>query len=206
MDTTTVDRNGGDGVEAGGEGGLIADSTIAGNRSVGIVAGYDSLVDVTNSTISGNGDPNEVDAGALFADGGAFKLHSSTIAENEFAVGNGFGEPGAAMSGRYEGSTFTLENTIVDNAGRNCSPSADFVLDGGNVLDEANGCDGLAPNDLVADAGLGPLAENGGPTRTHAIGSGSPAIGAAVRPSPETDQRGVPRDVEPDSGAFEFEG
>ena len=56
------------------------------------------------------------------------------------------------------------------------------------------------------DALLGPLADNGGPTWTHALLAGSPAIGAAnPAAAPATDQRGYGRDPDPDdAGAFEF--
>ena len=52
------------------------------------------------------------------------------------------------------------------------------------------------------DPGLGPLADNGGPTPTHELLLGSPAIdfgrgaGAGPRPWPATDQRGLPRVVD----------
>jgi hypothetical protein len=61
----------------------------------------------------------------------------------------------------------------------------------------------------AAELNLGPLADNGGPTKTHALGSGSHAIdvipeaGCAV----DTDQRGRPRPEtggdECDVGSFE---
>src|SRR5205807_9418177 len=52
---------------------------------------------------------------------------------------------------------------------------------------------------------LGPLANNGGPTRTHALLAGSSALDAASSNSPDTDQRGVtrPQLSQPDIGAFE---
>jgi hypothetical protein len=55
---------------------------------------------------------------------------------------------------------------------------------------------------------LGPLADNGGPTRTHALLSGSPAINAGDNAyAPPTDQCGLPRIDEQshriDIGAFE---
>jgi hypothetical protein len=55
---------------------------------------------------------------------------------------------------------------------------------------------------------LSPLANNGGPTKTHALVSGSPAIDAIPSADPgctRTDQRGVPRPRGPgcDIGAFE---
>ena len=55
---------------------------------------------------------------------------------------------------------------------------------------------------------LGPLADNGGPTRTHALLAGSPAIDTAAGcPPPAADQRGVarPRGTACDIGAYEFQ-
>jgi hypothetical protein len=64
----------------------------------------------------------------------------------------------------------------------------------------------------VADAMLGPLAGNGGPTRTHALLAGSPAIDAGTCTDPDgdtvaTDQRGVgrPEGSACDTGAFELQ-
>lgn len=56
---------------------------------------------------------------------------------------------------------------------------------------------------------LGPLANNGGPTPTHALLAGSPAIDAAGGcPPPATDQRGVarPQGSACDIGSFESQG
>ena len=54
----------------------------------------------------------------------------------------------------------------------------------------------MASDRLVPDAAtyLGPLADNGGPTMTHALLPGSPAIDAGRNSgAPMTDQRGLPR-------------
>ena len=52
----------------------------------------------------------------------------------------------------------------------------------------------VAPNTSPIDPRLGPLADSGGPTRTHALLAGSPAIAAAsAQDCPPTDQRGVSR-------------
>jgi len=64
-------------------------------------------------------------------------------------------------------------------------------------------CSGEEPTGTIEL--LGPLADNGGPTLTHALLAGSPAIDpadTAVRPA--TDQSGVARDAACDVGAFEF--
>ncbi len=77
---------------------------------------------------------------------------------------------------------------------------------------------GLTNSDLVGpDHGLGPLQDNGGPTWTHALLPGSPAIDAAVNLGWSRDQRGRPRTCDSrevpnspggdgtDIGAFELE-
>jgi hypothetical protein len=53
---------------------------------------------------------------------------------------------------------------------------------------------------------LGPLADNGGPTKTHALLVSSPAVDAGYCPSPTTDQRGVtrPQCLACDIGSFEY--
>jgi hypothetical protein len=65
----------------------------------------------------------------------------------------------------------------------------------GHNIDSDGSC-GLDPslNDLPnTDPLLGPLQDNGGPTLTHALLEGSPAIDAGSENCPYTDQRGVPR-------------
>ena len=53
---------------------------------------------------------------------------------------------------------------------------------------------------------LGPLTDNGGPTLTHALQTGSPAINRGDPAAPPQDQRGYGRLGVPDVGAFEFDG
>jgi hypothetical protein len=49
------------------------------------------------------------------------------------------------------------------------------------------------------------LADNGGPTLTHALLAGSPAIDAGDNAvCPATDQRGLARDAACDVGSFEY--
>src|SRR5262249_26869582 len=66
------------------------------------------------------------------------------------------------------------------------------------------------PTDLTdTDPLLGPLADHGGPTFTHALLPGSPALDAGVAVAGlTTDQRGVarPQGAGPDIGAFESRG
>src|SRR5262249_20347535 len=101
-------------------------------------------------------------------------------------------------------------NTIV--AGNTPSDCQGIVASSGNNLDGAASCALAAAGDLSrVDPVLGPLADNGGPTRTHALMAGSPAIDAGAG-CPATDQRGMPRPRDRtgdgtalcDIGAFEF--
>ncbi|HZI44788.1 MAG TPA: choice-of-anchor Q domain-containing protein, partial [Ilumatobacter sp.] len=59
-----------------------------------------------------------------------------------------------------------------------------------------------------ATIALDAIADNGGPTLTHALQYGNVAIDNGVSPCPETDQRGVarPQNGKCDAGAYEFEG
>ncbi|MEE8046202.1 MAG: choice-of-anchor Q domain-containing protein, partial [Dehalococcoidia bacterium] len=101
-----------------------------------------------------------------------------------------------------------LLNTIVANsvAGGDCSGT---ITDIGNNLDT----DGTCPFALTAPSLLGPLANNGGPTQTHALLFGSPAIdGGTNAGCPGIDQRSFPRPIDGDAdtiavcdiGAFEL--
>jgi hypothetical protein len=69
-------------------------------------------------------------------------------------------------------------------------------------------CNPVANDVVVWDAKVGPLADNGGPTWTHALLTGSPAIDAGDDPAcPASDQRGVARPQGPhcDIGPFELQ-
>ncbi len=63
-----------------------------------------------------------------------------------------------------------------------------------------------SPAPLFDDPLLASLADNGGNTRTFALGNGSPAINVGVAGCPATDQRGEARVDACDIGAFEFQG
>ena len=66
----------------------------------------------------------------------------------------------------------------------------------------------MPPFTAAIDPRLGPLALNGGPTRTRALLPGSPAIDAASSSGcPQRDQRGIARPQGPacDIGSYERE-
>jgi len=94
--------------------------------------------------------------------------------------------------------TFNISHSLILNtSGMSANGSTGIPTNGvnGNIV-------GLDPN-------LGPLQNNGGPTQTHALLPGSPAINAgnnALAPTP-IDQRGQPRisDLIVDMGAYELQ-
>ena len=88
--------------------------------------------------------------------------------------------PGAGIR-MLQGSSPTLKNTIIANfspAGH-CSEGSATSL--GHNLDSDGTCNLTDPTDLPkTDPLLGPLQDNGGPTHTHALLPGSPAIDAGA--------------------------
>ena len=77
--------------------------------------------------------------------------------------------------------------------------SGDFTSQGHNLIGDGGGSTGFGVNfDIVGtsanpiDPKLGPLALNGGKTKTHALLAGSPAIDRGDNANlPPTDQRGA---------------
>lgn len=190
----------------------IVRSTISGNVSNDVGGGIRSLGNMTivNSTLSGN-QATGWHGGAIFQTDGDVAISSSTIANNiapDYASSTLF-------IGQFSGSfvpTLTMINTIITGnqwyaCERFASGTAANVVSGGhNVVQDAS-CNPVASDIIVGAAGIGPLADNGGPTWTHALLAGSPAIDAADDAAcPATDQRGVARPQGPhcDIGAFEL--
>ena len=155
-----------------------------------------AMVMLENSTISGNATVSD-GGGILDFAGASLRVLNSTISGNiAGGVGGGIG---------HLDGVATLKNTIV--AGNTASDCAGGVISFDNNLDSDGTCNLIAPGDLTAtDPLLGPLADNGGGTRTHALLEGSPAVDAGNDAgAPATDQRGRPRVGATDIGAFEFD-
>jgi hypothetical protein len=158
---------------------------------------------ITNSTVSGNvalpftlpSVGGGITTGG-FTEVGDLELVNVTVTGNSASIADAI----YAHTGRM-----TLTNTIVDGTCR-YETVLDFTSGGGNLESPGNTCGLTRPTDRVnvPDPGLGPLADDGGPTPTHPLLAGSPAIGAAVQAAcPFTDQRGFARDADCDSGAHE---
>jgi CSLREA domain-containing protein len=204
---TTVIGNSGDG--GGGvysTGPLIlVDSTISGNTTGQNGGGLwlAGPAQLRNVTISGN---SAGEGGGLYVNGSLTHLVNVTIAENRATGLNQGPQGGGLFQANPTGAVVELENAIVANNidGGNCAgPLASL----GNNLDNDGSCGFTAPGDLSnnTNARLGPLADNGGPTQTHALLAGSAAIDAGSNSGcPMADQRGVPRPQDGDGNGSAF--
>jgi len=195
----------------------IERSTVSGNVAGNVGGGIRMLGNamIVNSTLSGN-TSSAWFGGALFHTDGVANLVNSTVTSN---IAPAFGNA-ALFVGTFTAANATLNitNTIVaenrdldGNPGTGCflapfgSGVVTLVSGGNNVFTDTT-CAPVVSDQIVATAAVGPLAANGGPTLTHALMSGSPALDAANPAScPPTDQRGVarPRGIGCDVGAVE---
>ena len=186
----------------------IVRSTISGNVGGDVAGGLRTLgnLTVTNSTIHNNFSANW-HGGAAFITDGTATFTNSTITGNTSPDGTAGGLMVATFGAPV---SVTVTNSIVaDNGTYNCQVegggAAVLTSGGNNVFTDAS-CSPIASDQVVADPGVGPLADNGGPTQTQALLPGSPAIDVAdAGACPATDQRGVARDGSCDVGAFELE-
>jgi hypothetical protein len=210
----SAENNGGGISNAPGAVMVINDSTISGNEirggSAPVVGGginNEGSLTIRNSTISGNTSSND---GGGIANGGTLNLDSVTVTANS-ALGAAEGAEGAGVL--LEGfGTFTVRNTILagNSGAEDCRNLFSSITDDGhNLVQTQSGCgfvDGVNGNIVGQAAVLGPLRNNGGPTRTHALLAGSPAIDTGDT-TLATDQRGVTRPQGPadDIGAVEVE-
>ncbi len=201
---------------------VLSDSSVIDNHAdfnaaaiVYFTAGLD--LTVTNSTISNNtAESRIVLLEAQQSQNFAATFNHVTIANNT-TVSLGGGGAGlslnliapAIMPVTVTGSLFV--HNLTGATSSNCAFSgtgSPVITSGGNNLSDDATCTSftnsgdLNNNQLTT---LGALANNGGPTRTLALGTGSSAIDAAGACQLTTDQRGVsrPKGAACDIGAFE---
>lgn len=151
-------------------------STLSSNVSAGyagalMARGFVAAA-IFNSTFSGNHATRN--GGAIFV-AGPISLDNSTVAFNSSDADGG---------GVYFNNAALLRSTIV--ARNTGTPHPDLMLSptttisgGYDFIGDPAGL-GILPMSLTGDPMLGPLADNGGPTRTHALLSGSTAIDAGT--------------------------
>lgn len=151
-----------------------------------------------NSTISGNQvlcgqSAAECDGGGIRTRGGSFQIAASTIAFNAASCGGGV-RIGTGTACVPPGADGSWSNSIVArNTGGDCLGNI-LPAEGAVNLDSDGSCGAEVSG---VDPLLDELADNGGPTPTHAIPSDSRAVDAApLEGCPATDQRGAPRGVD----------
>jgi hypothetical protein len=195
--STTADNSGNLGSAGGGGAGLggaifnllasvaVTNCTFSSNTAIGGAGGalYGSL----GSNGMGMG-------GGIFNVDGSVTALNGTFAFNVAAQGGG----GIFSLGYGADSTVFLRNTILALSGANdyfstnISGGDNSDLGNNNLIESNGGFHGGIVS--TADPLLTPLQDNGGPTLTHALLNGSPAIDAGDNTAlPATDQRGYPR-------------
>jgi hypothetical protein len=181
------------------------DNTASRGGGLAAAGGDTALINNTFSTNtatdSGGGLFNMGPSNEDTTPGGEMQASHITVAYNSAPTGGGIATSGGSLS---------IKNSIValSPSGSDCHASAAGFSALGENIDTDGSCIGFT---LKADPLLAPLANNGGPTQTHALKAGSPAIdaapvcatvgGAAV----SDDQRGVgrPQGAACDLGAYE---
>jgi hypothetical protein len=189
---------------------VVTTSTLSGNTAASAGGGMfnpaGAAANLLNTTISGNA----ADTGGGIYSGGELTLMSSTMAANDAPTASAIFDPGTPDT-----DPRWIASTLVEG---DCAGSP---LDSGgyNIESPGNTCGFNQATDRPAEAqlNLGPLADNVGPTKTHALLGGSVAIDripeadcvdGAGEPL-EADQRGEPRPAGASStcdvGAFEVQ-
>ena len=178
----------------------LTNSTLAFNRAVGGSGTFQPPQSL--------GPRGEGRGGALAVVSNSVRLIHVTMAFNEAAPGPlGDTNTGAAFGGGIAnlGGTITLRGSIL--AGNTPGNVSGSVTDSGfNLSSDASFGFTASGSRTNIDPLLGPLAVNGGPTRTLAILDNSPALNVVPTGLPPADQRGItrPQGTAGDIGAFEF--
>jgi hypothetical protein len=192
----------------------VNNSTLSGNSAFlgagirNVTSGMTATLMISNSSISGNSADNG-DGGGISNQGG-----NATV---------------EILNSTFSGNSADFDGGSIHNTGKAIIDLADTILEagdsGGNIFnnggtvtshgfnlsnDDAGGYLTGPGDQINTDPLLGPLQNNGGPTFTHALLPGSPAIDAGdpnFTPPPLFDQRGAgyPRVVNGriDKGSFE---
>ncbi|MGI8690148.1 MAG: choice-of-anchor Q domain-containing protein [Thermomicrobiales bacterium] len=171
----------------------VTGSTISGNRATTNVGGIlvvDAAMTMTNSTVSGNTAAGQAGGIETFqaANNASFTLVQSTISGNSAATGNGIVIRASPPP--------TIQNSIINN---DCTGTGSVASAGYNIDNSGGTCHLTGTGDRSGDPGIGPLANNGGPTQTYLPLTGSQAIdqipntGGCNGAGVATDQRGVAR-------------
>jgi hypothetical protein len=155
----------------------------------GIHNGGSGSFEITNSTLSNNTSSR---SGGAVSNRGSLTIGHCTLGGN-----NAF--EGGTIANYNNGATVQIGNTALQVS--TSSPSISNISgtitsNGYNLINDNGGGFLTGPGDQInTEPMLGPLQNNGGPTFTHELLSGSPAIDTgdpSFTPPPANDQRGAP--------------
>jgi len=191
---------------------VLSNSTVSGNMSSGLVGGIwtgAATIEVKNSTVAFNtaGSATNAsrhyspglsidDTGGYYTDINHYRFMHATLESSVFS-NNAYGTPASHA-----------DDVGVRRANLNLSL---VMFTGQNNLFFATQAQGIPGRGMIGVCpGLGPLRDNGGPTQTHALAWGSPAIDQGNNTVPYVfDQRGSPfarvSGVAADIGAYEVQ-
>jgi hypothetical protein len=212
---------------------VIGNTAVLGGGGIG-VQNSGSLVSLTNCTVSGNTVTGDATNGTPGAGGGIGNdsatviMNGVTVSDNTvpFGVGGGIAIVGTGtaelktslVSGNTAGIVALGYEVYSENTNTITADSHNFFGNSNQITADAfynftpGATDVNASSDSTASADLAailsPLADNGGPTQTHALPKDSPAINldAACTSGLTEDQRGKHRPAGPgcDAGAYEY--
>jgi hypothetical protein len=174
---------------------------------------------ISNSTLGGNSAGSSCFKNCESAGGGIYSTGKLTISNSTLGGNSAFicrppvgcsYDPGGGIFNA--GGTVTLQNSIVANNQPNGLECSGTITSHGYNIGDDNSCNFNSTGDLIADPKLGKLGNNGGPTQTIPLLSGSPAIDAGnprgctdgLGHLLKTDQRGMRRPDPEDSGGCDM--
>ena len=146
---------------------------------------------LNNGTVSGNSASN---GGGIY-DGGTLTLNSATISGNSASIGSGGLRSGAARSR----NTIIALNTATqgpDVAGQLTSLGFNLIGNNKDATITPTTGDQIGTAASPINPRLGPLQDNGGPTKTQALLVDSTAIDKGNSLEPTSDQRGFTRPID----------
>ena len=161
----------------------------------------EGMTSITNSTFHANRAESN-NGGGFFNQSGTANIQFSTFTENTADnSGGGIHQKGGTIT---LGSSVLSNNTATRHGGHDIENVS--ISTGYNIISSTDyGSFSPHMDDITGvDPQLLPLANNGGPTETHALSPTSPAVDAGATTTVASDQRGFLRDANPDSGAFEL--
>jgi hypothetical protein len=198
---SSLDGGSGGGISNNANSSLVIENSTISNNAAGIGGGCGS------SCTGGKG-------GGIYHGGGSLTLVNVTLTGNQSGGGSLGGDGGGIFNGS---SNPDLKNTLVSGnsaaaGGQGPDLAGTFNSLDNNLIGNTTGATivgATSHNILNQDAKLGPLVNNGGPTKTHALLSGSPALdagdncvtdmahcGISTISQVTTDQRGLNRMVD----------